>query len=159
MNDPLIFFWFCQICFMCWFLQHGAKSKLVFFVNVLWFTISSWNFFLICDITNLIYVIIHVVKKFRTSHCQKCGKYLKKRKKNHRTHAKDNMFFSPSSSWMFNIFNNHLKYQKFPKNSMVFKNCILSHENVKQQALTMKDFLFRQKHFFCENCFYSDYNN
>ena len=51
------------------------------FVNVCWCTISSWNFSHKCDTPHLIYVIIHVKKTFRALHCQKCGKYFKKKQR------------------------------------------------------------------------------
>ena len=74
-------FGFCKRCMISWYLPQGAKHFFLFFVNVLWWTISSWNFFHKCDTPNLIYVIIHVEKTFRALHCQKCGKYFKKKQR------------------------------------------------------------------------------
>ena len=105
---------------------------------------------LVLHITNLLNVIIHVVKKFWTLHCQKCAKNLKEEKKNHPTHAIEHMFFSCSfsSSWIYQNLNNLFQHQILHKDHMVFNNCNLYHEIVKQQALTIFFFLFRQKLFF-----------
>ena len=79
--DVLGSFGFCKICMISCDLPQGAQKNSCFFVNVLWCTISSWNFFHKCDTPNLIYVIIHVEKTFRSLHCQKCGKYFKKKQR------------------------------------------------------------------------------
>ena len=70
-----------------WYLNifHEEPDIFFFFGNVCWCTISSSNLFHKCDIPNLVYVIIHGEKTFRTLHCQKCVKHFKKKLENHGT--------------------------------------------------------------------------
>ena len=85
---PLIFFIWLNMLVV---LIYSTRSQLFFF-QCSFIYYLSWNVFLRCDKTNLIYVIIQVEKTFRALHCQKCGKYLKK-KKNHRN-IQESTFFS-----------------------------------------------------------------
>ena len=56
-------------------------SDNLLFSKVFWCIISSWHFPHKCDITKLIYVIIHEEKAFQALHCKVCGNYFKKRKR------------------------------------------------------------------------------
>ena len=87
-------FEFCKIYLISWYLPQGAQTQLGdLFVNVLLYTISSWDFSHKCDISNLIDVIIHVEKTFRALYYQRCGKYVKKKQENHGTLAKKEHIF------------------------------------------------------------------
>ena len=149
-------FGFCQICLMSWFLSTWIQIKIsFFFVNFLWFTISSWNFFLICDITYLIYVIIYVVKKFRTLDCQKCGKYLKKRKRITK-HMQKRIFFSflllqVECIKFLTTFYNIKNFLRIAWSSKIASYLM---KMLSSRPLQWKIF-FLGRSFFCENCFYS----
>ena len=131
---PLIFFIWLNMLVV---LIYSTRSQLFFF-QCSFIYYLSWNVFLRCEKTNLIYVIIQVVKTFRALHCQKCGKYFKKKTKNHRN-IQESTFFS----FKLNIsrFQAPVTTSKNSRNIMVFNSRILSHKTVKQLTLTMKYFL------------------
>ena len=83
-------------------------------------TISSWNFFHICDSSNHILVFIHVKKTFRALQCQMCGTYFKKKWRI--TTYKKSMNIFMVSSRRYQYFRHLLPTLKVPKSTMGFNN-------------------------------------
>ena len=73
--------------------SRNQKQSSVFFADVFWCRISSWNFSHKHDIYNLIYMTINMETTFQAMQCQKCRKYFKKKWKSRNTCKRKHLFF------------------------------------------------------------------
>ena len=123
---------FCKSCPKCenpclWIIKKishtGGKESLdwknrpilwkfsAFFVNVSSEFSSSWNSFHRYHPASWIFVIIHVEKTFRAMTGEMCGKYIKKKTENHKTHFSNtmNVFWFPGKDIDIYIIFNKIK--------------------------------------------------
>ena len=104
-------FVFCKICIISLNFQQGAKENVVLFCKCsLMPYVFLKLFFHKCDGPNLIFVNIHVENTFRALHCQRCGKYFKKKHRIMEHLKNEHIFFL---SFMLKTLDTFYKIQNF----------------------------------------------